>query len=348
MRWLGSGGRIRLLEWEYWPTLAFYWPMLLIGPLLALRSRHPCFFTAANPGLFAGGLGLESKMATLRMIPSAWRPRTLLVQAGGDTKVLSERLAEAGIVYPLVAKPDLGYRGMAVKKVDTPEELLAHLREHAVPFLLQEFLDYPTEIGVLYYRDPKTGSGRVSSLTLKNFLFVTGDGRSTVRQLMRREDRALRQIGRLEREDPGLLDRVPGKGERFQVSIVGNHAKGTAFLNGNRLIDEALRARMEEIARPLAGFHYGRFDIKCASLDDFKRDGDFRIIEVNGVCSEPTHIYDAQQNSYFDALGAIIRHWRLIRRIAAANHRRGVAYLAPGRMLRALGDWRAYLRRLAP
>lgn len=41
----------------------------------------------------------------------------------------------------------------------------------------------------------------------------------------------------------------------------------------------------------MPGFYFGRFDLRSASVDDL-RAGRFTIIELNGVTSEPTHIYD--------------------------------------------------------
>ncbi len=326
---------------------AFYWPMLFVGPWLALRSRHPCFFTAANPGIFTGGMGLESKRVTLEKIPEAWRPRTILVKPGESKEDIDRRLREAGIAFPLVAKPDLGYRGMLVRKVDGPADLFPFLYRHPVPFLLQEYLDYPEEVGVLYYRLPGDASGTISSLTLKTFLSVRGDGYSTVEELIENNPRAYLQRGRIQELYPGLLDKVPEAGEKVPLGMVGNHAKGTAFLNGHHQIDQALVETLDRVALTIDGFNYGRFDIKCRSLEDLRQGEHFKIIELNGVCSEPTHIYDANTMTYPRALWAIIRHWMIVRRIAAGNYDRGARYLPPGKMFKAILDWRSYLKRLS-
>jgi len=50
------GRMIRWKHWEYWPSWAYYFPMLAYYPWLALKARHLCFFTAANPGIYTGGM----------------------------------------------------------------------------------------------------------------------------------------------------------------------------------------------------------------------------------------------------------------------------------------------------
>ena len=334
----------KLTNWEYWPAAAFYWPSVLTLPWLALRSGHPCFYTAANPGIELGGLGLESKYQTLLKIPPLLRPKTLLVQPEEPFAALERRLREARIGYPLIAKPDLGFRGFLVRQIDGPAELENYLTRYPIPFLVQEFLNYPQEVGVLYYRLPHAPAGCITSLTLKSFLQVTGDGRSTVRALIHRHPRSRLQLKRLEARHGEALGRVPAAGERVALGVVGNHSKGTRFINGNHLIDAALQRTFDRLAEQLDGFSYGRFDLKCESLDALRRGRGFKIIEVNGICSEPTHIYDAGRISYWGALCAIQRHFFLIRRIAAAHHSRGVPYSSVPKLVREVRRLICYKR----
>jgi hypothetical protein len=321
--------------------------MFLIGPWLALRARHPCFFTAANPGIFSGGFGLESKWDSLREIPEPWRPKSILARRDDNFDDIEAALAANGIGFPLIAKPAVGFRGLLVRKIDEAGALQRYLREHPVDFLVQEFIDYPTELGVLYLRLPGEETGRITSLTIKEFLAVRGDGRSSVRQLIAQSPRAILQLERLEKSHPALLDRIPAPDEHVPLDVVGNHSKGTRFINGNRFIDDRLVAVFDDIARQMEGFHYGRFDLKCDSLEDLRQGGRRKIIEVNGVCAEPTHIYDSTSTSYFGALRDIVRHWCYIGRISAHNHAHGAPCLPPGEMIKALLDLRRYLRRVA-
>lgn len=318
---------IRLLNWEYWPSKAYYFPLIPLILWQMLRSRHLCFFTAANPGIYTGGIGLESKYETLLKIPGRYRPRSILFRKGDPTAGLPQRLQQAGIRFPLIAKPDLGFRGLLVKKLGDEAEMMAYLKHYPIDFILQEFIALPEEAGVLYHRMPGEERGRVTSITTKEFLYVTGDGRSTVEALIRNKPRALLQMERIRAGYPALLPQVPAAGEKVGLGVVGNHSKGTRFINSNHLIDEAVCRNFDRISQEIEGFYYGRFDIKCESLDALFTGEGMKVIELNGACSEPTHIYDPERGTYWAALRDIAYHWRLIRRIARANHQRGVPYL---------------------
>lgn len=326
--------------------MAFYWPMVIYGPLLALRYRHPCFFSAANPALYISGLGLESKFETLQMFPAHLRPASIKVERGTGLSAVLREIGKAGLGFPLIVKPDVGFRGLLVGKVHSPQELGDLLEAHAIDFIVQEYLDYPEEVGVFYVRVPGEEKGRIVSLTLKSFLGVTGDGRLTVRELVSQDARALLQMARLEEIYPEIMGDVPEKDAFIRLGVVGNHSKGTRFINGNAEADERLAGVFDEVTREMKGFFYGRFDIKCQSLNALREGKDFKIIELNGIGAEPTHIYDQSRMTYPGALWTIIRHWTLVGRISSVNHAQGAPYLTPGKMLRALADLRVYQRSL--
>ena len=337
---------IKLTNWEYWPSKAFYYPVIPQILWLMLRARHLCFFTAANPGIYTGGLGLESKYDTILKTPERYRPRAMLFRAGEPLENLPGRLQSAGLEFPLVAKPDLGFRGLLVRKIENEQELGRYLQRYPFDFILQEYIGLPQEVGVLYYRIPGREQGTVTSITAKEFLHVIGDGRSTVGALIREKPRALLQLGRLQASGPGLLAQVPAPGQRINLGIVGNHAKGTRFINSNHLANEAVCRNFDRISKEIDGFYYGRFDIKCESLEALTSGEGMKIIEINGACSEPTHIYDPERGTYWSALRDIARHWRIIGRIARANHRRGVPYLSHRIMAREFLHLFAYQRKV--
>lgn len=337
---------IKLLNWEYWSARAFYWPMYIYGPILALRARHACFFTATNPGIKSGGLGVESKYETIIKIPDAYRPATVFVKAGTSFEQILKALRQSGIDFPLIAKPDVGFRGLLVKKIKKEEALREYLEKYEIDFLIQEYIDYSVEIGVLYYRLPDQKTGCITSVTLKEFLHVTGDGTSTVLELVHQNPRALLQEERIIKNYADLLDHVPDIGEKVTLGAVGNHCKGTRFINGNHLIDDQLVRTFDEISSQIPGFNYGRFDIRCKSFDTLRQGKDFKILEVNGVCSEPTHIYDPNHISYFGALRSILKHWSLVQKIGSANHRRGVPYSPFFSILKEVRELQAYGRKI--
>jgi hypothetical protein len=88
------------------------------------------------------------------------------------------------------------------------------------------------------------------------------------------------------------------------------------------MLTPALEAKIDEICRGLDGFYFGRFDIRCAYFDDLKRGENFRIIELNGVTSESTNIYDPQY-SLWNAYRVLFRQWDLAFEIGAENRALG-------------------------
>ena len=127
--------------------------------LLVIRARHAFFLTAANPDIFTGGTGMESKYKTLMKLSAELRPKTILIKPGEDTALIKVKLNEAQIDFPLIAKPDVGYRGLLVKKIKTEKELFDYLNKYKLDFLVQELIDLPVEAGLLYYRFPDEEKG---------------------------------------------------------------------------------------------------------------------------------------------------------------------------------------------
>lgn len=334
-------------NWEYWSAVWFYLPLFPRLLYLSIRNGHPCFFTAANPGIYTGGIGLESKFVTTQKIPIAYRPKSILVGTPRMELVqLREALEKAGIVYPLIAKPDLGFRGFLVKKIANEAELLAYLKQYTIPVILQEYLYGRKEFGVLYHRFPGRKNGRISSLTFKELLSATGDGKQSLRSLINANPRALLQLEVLEQNYAHDMETIPAAGEEFNLGIIGNHCRGARFVNGNEYIDEQMTALFDAIASEMEGFYYGRFDIKCDSIEALKRGEGVKVIEVNGVCSEPVHIYDPSKITYFQAVRELGRHWHILSNIARINHRNGVPYMSVQEMLKVLISSRRHFKKL--
>jgi hypothetical protein len=316
--------------------------MLFYGPYLALRPKHICFFTPANPGLEGGGMCMESKYHTLEMFPDELRPESIFVPDGMTKDEIKAALDQTSLEYPLIVKPNVGFRGLLVKKVDNFEQLNDYIQQYPIDFLIQEFLQYPEEIGVFYVRMPDEDKGEIISLTLKEFLHVIGDGKSTVEDLVAQNPRALLQMERLQETHAEVLSSVPPVGKKINLGVVGNHSKGTLFINGNDQIDETLTDVFDQLARHVDGFYYGRFDMKCQSLDDLRQGKNFKIIELNGVFSEPTHIYDSSRMSYFEALRTITRHWKIVQEISFRNVQKGVTPMPIPEMLKVVKSIRDY------
>jgi hypothetical protein len=313
---------------EFWPDWLFYFPVALHWIALGLRYGDFSLPTAANPTITAGGLCGESKLETLDQVNGPVRAlvtryTSVVAQPGGMARA-EQALTAASIDYPLVAKPAVGCNGTGVQLLRGRDDLARYLAEFPRDerIVLQEFVADEGEAGIFYVRHPDEASGRITSITLKHVPLVIGDGRSTLRQLIAADPRAGRvphlYLARL----AGRLHDVPRPGERVPLVFVGNHCKGSIFENGTHLATPALTEAFERIARALPAFHFGRIDVRFASLSALLRGEGFRIIEINGVGSEATHIWD-RDTTLREAWRAQFFHYGAAFRIAAANRARG-------------------------
>ncbi len=318
----------RLTEWEHWPTYTYYVPLLPFFFMRSLKEGHPNHYLTANPGISYSGNGTESKFDTLSLVGEQHRPKSLLVTAENRNH-LEKQLREHGLHFPLIAKPDRGFRGYLVKKIDSWEALTKYLEQVKTETLIQEFIPYQKELGIFYHRYPGQDQGQVTSVTIKEFLKVKGDGSRTIEKLILEDPRAYLYADLFTRIHKEQIDRVLNPGEELVLSVIGNHSKGTRFVNGNHLIGPELNAFMDRICKPMKGFYYGRLDIKYQNHDLLLKGENFKVIEVNGIISEPTHIYDASHESasFLNALKTINSHWKIMSQIAHINHhKKQVAY----------------------
>ena len=90
-------------------------------------------------------------------------------------------------------------------------------------------------------------------------------------------------------------------------------------------------------------FHFGRIDIRFASTAALRLGTGFRVIEINGVGSEPTHIWDPG-TKLLDAWRTQFFHYGSAFRIGAANRRRGFSSSGLRAMIR---DWKNQKRLMA-
>lgn len=319
-----ASGIKKWLKWEFWPYWFFYIPVYAVYLWYSLRARSMVFFSAANPLMELGGFTDYSKYNVLKNIPSAYIPKTALVQEATLEKVV-ECMESHQITFPIILKPDKGERGFAVAKLNNQEGVEKYLQKvKGFDLVLQAYIDLPLEFGVLYYRFPNANKGHVSSVVRKSFLSVTGDGTSTLKQLIIHSPRAQYYQELMEAKYKDILDMVPEAGKEMILEDIGNHCKGTTFLDGNALINEQLIDTFDKIAKQIPGFYFGRFDLRTATLEDLYH-GKIQIIELNGVNSEPAHIYDPEM-AITKAYGHLFKQWGVIFKISRQNRKKGVKY----------------------
>jgi len=288
--------RIAILwRWEFWPTWLFYLPVAPWIGWLSIRHRGFNCITAANPSMPDGGFVGESKSAILDRLPQEWTaPHAVVESAPSADRLTTLRriMKDRGWCYPIILKPDVGQRGDAVRLIADEASAAVYLARFTGLTIAQVYHPGPFEAGIFYYRMPGTEHGRILSLTDKKFPVVVGDGRARLEELVWAHPRYRMQadtfLGRL---GPRRFQ-IPARGEPVRLCVAGNHSQGTMFRDGRDLITPALEQRVDRIARSVKGFYFGRFDVRYADPVGFREGTDLTIVELNGVTSESTNIYD--------------------------------------------------------
>ncbi len=332
---------------EFWPPVLFYFPVGIWYAWLCLRYGSFTLPSAANPGIYAGGLIFESKNDILNQVPESQRdyfaPHAPFRHEHTDDLDAAEKaMKDAGVDYPIVAKPDKGQRGNGVQPVNSREELAAYLQAFPLhhDMQLQQRVPYENEAGILYYRMPDASRGQIFSVTRKYFPSVTGDGQQTLAQLIEADPRARLLTHIYFPRHADRLGEVIPQGEEVSLVFSGSHAGGAIFKDGRNLLTPALEARIDAIAQALPEFYFGRFDIRFRDEGSFKSGEHFQIVEINGAGAESTHIWDGDARLR-DAYKTLFQQFTILFEIGAQNRRRGFSAIGP---LRLLSDCRAYRR----
>lgn len=286
----------------------------------------------------------ESKKEIYDLIPAAYYPKTILFKAGESADKVVDQIKEQQFNFPVIAKPDIGMRGLQVKKIATFDELADYSNKCKVDFLVQEYVAYENEVGIFYYRYPNEQRGHISGIVGKELLTIIGDGISTVEQLLQKDKRYVLQLPVLSKTYAEQMQQVIKAGEKFLMVPYGNHARGAKFVDISCNVDAKLIETIDRICSAVNGFYFGRLDIRYNTWEELKDGKNFSIIELNGAGSEPTHIYDPRHSIFF-AWREIIRHWIILQKISIHNHKLcGVPYMTTSCGLKMLRDNKAYVK----
>ncbi|MCY4418254.1 MAG: hypothetical protein OXB93_00195 [Cytophagales bacterium] len=314
--WTGRG-----IGFLYIPALFYFLCRHLVSNPISILLR-------VNIGESFRGLE-EDKHAIYGMLDSKYVPHTLRFSAGCSEKEVLDLIGKNKLSYPLIFKPNIGLRGLGVQKILSREDIGPYLASIRGDILVQAYIDFPMEIAVFYYRYPHQARGRILSLYSRKPLFVRGDGVSTVRDLLLRDPYKYRFLSRVREYNAGLLDEIPpASGTDYVVLPMGNHSYGAQIQDLRKRITPRLEKVIGDLSRPIRGFHVGRFDIKCRSLSELEEGKAFKVLELNGVCSEQGHIYEPGYG-YFRAMKDLIKQLRITS--AIAQELKNTSILPPSR-----------------
>ncbi|MCS6990423.1 MAG: hypothetical protein NZL95_01005 [Chitinophagales bacterium] len=322
------------LRYEFWPYPVFYAPVYGLYLWHVLRLRSLSYFTLANPGTEFGGFVRYSKYGLLRQLPSEQVPTTLYLEHPTTAESIIQLMRQKGLHFPVVLKPDRGERGWQVEKISDEKQLGQYLSHAPWPLLVQQYVAGPEEYGVMYVRYPDSAQGRITSLMQRQFLTLTGDGTSTFDQLLLQHPRCRFYLKRLRRRYADLLNTVLPSGQQIILEEIGNHNRGTTFLDITHRVSPQLTAVFDRLSCHLKEWYFGRFDVRATSFEALEQ-GRFHVVEVNGVNSEPAHIYDPSM-SLWRAYRDLFTHWNHIYRLARVNRQRGYKPAPAGQTLQQI------------
>ncbi|HEX8061450.1 MAG TPA: guanitoxin biosynthesis heme-dependent pre-guanitoxin N-hydroxylase GntA [Cyclobacteriaceae bacterium] len=309
-----------LTHWEEWHWFAKY---IIIGPAwiwLCIKSRSLWFFTSSNPGITFGGFQGETKKQTYEQLPPGTYPKSIYIRPQTSFPEVEQAVADE-FRFPVVVKPDVGMMGLMFRKIESRQQLRQYHEAMKAEYIVQEFIDLPIEVSVFYYRIPGESKGYITGFIRKEGMEVTGDGRSTLRNLILNYPRAQFYIKELFGKHHDKLDIVLTDKEAFVLSDALNLSRGGRLVNINHEIDRQLLRVFDELSL-YTNFYYGRYDIRCNSIEDLKAGKNFSIIEFNGCGGEAHHVYSGY--SFFEACSILVEHWNILYDISMKNIQKGI------------------------
>jgi len=352
-RALALAGSLPQGRFERLPKWMNLVPMVLQWCWLGLRHGGIALPSTVNPGITAGGLVGEGKLEYFGAMGAVARAATATwMGVRNDEELQAQavwaRMQDAGLGFPVVAKPDLGWCGYGVRLLADAEELGDYLRRYprGADFVLQRYLPEPGEAGLFYMRAPDEAQGRLIGILLRDYPAVTGNGRDAIATLIAADPRLRRATANEQHEcryDPAC---VPAAGEVVRLSTVASTRVGGCYRDGSALSTPALLARVEAVARDMGEFLVGRFDVRFADIGGLQR-GEFSIMEVNGAGSEAVHAWDPKY-SIREVYGIVFAKQRRLFAIAAAQRRRGVRPVSLPQLARLWWRQRRLMRAYPP
>ena len=314
----------KVFNWELWPFKLRYFLISPVWLWYCLRSGSFWFFSSSNPTLTFGGFEGEGKKEMYDLLPKTFYPKTIFVHPHDAFEKIKELIAENNFSYPFVVKPDVGMKGLLFRKIDDENELKHYHQKNTFDYIIQNLVSYPLEVSVFYYRFPNEERGLITGFIQKELMDVSGDGISTLRELIMKHPNAKHRSEEMRRKHEKNLNKTLSHNERYILTYAANLNRGAKFTDLYHYVDDEMLQLFDFISHN-AKFYYGRYDIKCQSIEDLKKGKNFTILEFNGSGAEPNHVYQTGY-SLFEAYKVFLHHWKALYKISRYNHQHGVPY----------------------
>lgn len=314
-------------KYEFWHPRLFEAPYYAyIGFLCLINGISIRTLAKANYGLNHGEIGIGSKYETqmafdqTRFLPTLLLDDDLVLDA--KQQKINEFADQHG--FPLILKSDVGCVGKGVVKLKSPSDIADKTPLLLGKFILQKFTPFEHECGIFYTR--LNGQPKITGINIKHFPSVVGNGVDSIDTLARSHERYSAHWNAFLQEHD--LSEVLDAGVEKRVSFIGSHTLGCKFTDDTHLLTKELEQQIFSLFDSQPGFNFGRVDIKFESLEALQK-GEFVVIEVNGVASLPTHMFDPKY-TVWQAYKIFLSHAKLLVKIAKQNRRQSMELMSYG------------------
>ncbi len=326
----------RTWRWEFWPSWLYYAPIVAWILWLGLKHRSPTAFTAANPGLEAGGMVGEKKHQALQPLqdnaPDLVANFSLITAVDVAVRFAEAQKFIAAHGLPVVLKPDVGQRGRGVFVARSTAQVLDYLSRFSGAVIVQKHIE-GEEFGIFVARMPGQSAPQVLSIVHKTFPTVAGDGVHNLKQLILNDARAKLISTLLFKRWATELGRVPAKAEVVKLVEIGAHCRGSLFLDAREHATPELIATLSRLLDAVPGYAFGRMDIRVPSIADFRQGRGIKVLELNGVSAESAHIYHPG-TPLLDGYRAMFYQWSVAFEVGAAYAKTGAPTTSAFQLLR--------------
>ena len=332
----------KITDKGYWVSRHYYWQSMMHYLWQSLKYRSFSYFSICNPLIHFGGMLDDEKTQVYQLIDQRYLPVTIPINSIED---IDATQLGSSFGFPFILKPDIGFKGYQVHLIRN-QDMLAQIKEtldYTQTWIAQEYIDYSREFSILYHRSPHTDRGVVSSFIEKKYPFVMGDGVTDLRQLITQYKSPFINKNQLFSDYASRLDSILKEGEQLILHRIGNYSRGSKFYSLQHEIDTQLSSEMDRFHNTTKEIDFFRIDCKADSIDAL-RQGEYKIIELNGMKAEPLHIYDPEM-SFRRNTKSIYKHWQYVDDLVAAK-RKSMDFKLPS----TYEGWQAlqHTRRLVP
>lgn len=331
-------------KWEYLPAYLLHFPTVFIYLFFSIKSRSLLFFTNISNDYLSSDIENSSKYNVYKKLKKDFYPTTALLRKDILHTVSSVDIQkDYGLKYPVIVKPNIGKRGLGAELVADQKELITYCANAQYDILLQEYINSKNECGIFYIKYPHEEKATITSIGLKTLPTIVGNGRSNLDQLLAGalvSDTVYSKF----KNRYDLENIILENGERMVIEPIGAHNRGAQIKSANHLISDELLAVIEKSIQGL-NLYYGRLDIKFDTWEEMLA-GNFKIIEVNTITSEPLSIYD-QRIPISQKYRIIYRHMKSMYEISRILRNMGKPVLEVRTFINYLFNYRAHLKQIS-